>query len=74
MQFIYLGEASFYEERMNEFLAVAKSLEIKELCNASPEENNEPDELPPCDPETSTDGPYVCSIEVQCIIIVSKVN
>ena len=25
MQFIYLGEATFYEERMDEFLAVAKS-------------------------------------------------
>ena len=24
IQFIYLGEATFYEERMNEFLAVAK--------------------------------------------------
>ena len=34
MHFIYLGEASFYEERMNEFIAVAKSLEIKVLCNA----------------------------------------
>ena len=34
LQFIYLGEATFYEERMDEFLAVAKSLEIKELCNA----------------------------------------
>ena len=38
MQFIYLGEATFYEERMDEFLAVAKSLEIRELCNA--ERNN----------------------------------
>ena len=34
MQFIYLGEATCYEERMEEFLAVARSLEIKELCNA----------------------------------------
>ena len=33
IQFIYLGEASFYEERMDEFLAVAKSLQIKGLCN-----------------------------------------
>ena len=41
MQFIYLGEATFYEERMDEFLAVAKSLEIKELCNASPQPNEE---------------------------------
>ena len=29
MQFIYLGEATFYEERMDEFIAVAKSLEIR---------------------------------------------
>ena len=28
LQFIYLGEAKFYEERMNEFLSVSKSLEI----------------------------------------------
>ena len=46
MQFIYLGEATFYEERMDEFLAVAKSLEIKELCNAETEVNNEPDDGP----------------------------
>merc|ERR1711955_161964 len=31
IQFIYLGEASFYRERMNEFLNVTKSLEIKEI-------------------------------------------
>ena len=31
MQFIYLGEARFYEERMSEFLTVSKNLEIKEL-------------------------------------------
>ena len=31
LQFIYLGEASFHENRVNEFLSVAKSLEIKEL-------------------------------------------
>ena len=29
MQFIYHGKATFYGERMEEFLAVAKSLEIK---------------------------------------------
>ena len=56
MQFIYLGEATFYEERMDEFLAVAKSLQIKELCNAQPESNDEPDDKPdepsPCDPAT----------------------
>ena len=31
LQFIYLGEAKFYQERMNEFFNVAKSLEIKEI-------------------------------------------
>ena len=41
MQFIYLGEATFYKERMDEFLAVAKSLEIKQLCNAETEKNDE---------------------------------
>ena len=40
MQFIYLGKATFFEERMDEFLAVAKSLEIKELCNAKSETDN----------------------------------
>ena len=46
MQFIYLGEATFYEERMEEFLAVAKSLEIKELCNAETKPNDEPEDDP----------------------------
>jgi len=31
LQFIYLGKATFYQERMNEFLQVGKSLEIKEI-------------------------------------------
>ena len=31
MQFIYLGQAKFYEERMSEFLMVSKNLEIKDL-------------------------------------------
>ena len=31
LQFIYLGEATIYQERMNEFLSTAKSLEIKEI-------------------------------------------
>ena len=55
MQFIYLGEATFYEERMNEFLAVAKSLEIKELCNAETEDelNYGPSS---CGPETQTEN------------------
>jgi len=31
LQFIYLGEATIYHERMNEFLNVAKNLDIKEI-------------------------------------------
>ena len=31
LQFMYLGQATFYLDRMNEFLDVAKSLEIKEI-------------------------------------------
>ena len=42
IQFIYLGEATISEERMDEFLAVAKSLEIGELCNAKSETYLEP--------------------------------
>ena len=60
MQFIYLGEATFYEERTDEFLAVAKSLEIKMLCNANSETNDEiydePNEPSPGDPDISTEN------------------
>ena len=31
IQFMYLGEATFYQDRMNEFLRVGKDLEVKEL-------------------------------------------
>ena len=41
MQFIYLGEATFYKEKIGEILAVAKSLKIKELCSAETVLNND---------------------------------
>ena len=31
LQFMYLGQTTFYQDRINEFLNVAKSLEIKEI-------------------------------------------
>ena len=31
LEFIYLGQATFYQDRMNEFLYMAKNLEIKEI-------------------------------------------
>ena len=40
LQFMYLGEATFHQGRMNEFLNVAKSLEVKEL-NEGVTENDE---------------------------------
>ena len=56
LQFIYLGEATFYEERMNEFLEVARSLEIKTLCDADKDEaDNEPPPNSLNSPEKSTD-------------------
>ena len=53
MQFIYLGEATVYQEQMDEFLAVAKSLEIKELCDAETKTYDEPEDQPSeSDPDT----------------------
>ena len=55
LQFIYLGEATFYKEKMDKFMDVAKSLEIKELCNTDTVPNNEPDvKLSLCDPNSTT--------------------
>ena len=31
LQFMYLGEGKFYQERMREFVKVAKDLEVKEI-------------------------------------------
>ena len=50
LQFMYYGQATFYQDRMNEFITVAKSLEVKEIskdveCNASePPQNYESNE------------------------------
>ena len=67
IQFIYLGEATFYEERMDEFLAVAKSLEIKELCNADPVKTDEPKEEPLMI-ETNDDLNYEPSLDPETYI------
>ena len=51
LQFIYLGQATIFQERMNEFINVAKSLEIKEISkdiedpNSAPEPQNTKNEL-----------------------------
>merc|ERR1712189_12985 len=41
LQFMYLGQATFYHDRMNEFLNVAKSLEIKEISKDVEHEDEE---------------------------------
>ena len=44
IQFIYLGEATLYEDRTNEFLSIAKLLEITALCQTETETNDELDD------------------------------
>ena len=43
LQFIYLGEARFYQERLGDFIKVAKDLEVEGISDGveSPEENEE---------------------------------
>ena len=67
LEFMYLGVATFYQERMNEFLNVAKSLEIKEIskdiefndgnvCNEEPDTpENEENIEEEAEPQTNTD-------------------
>ena len=51
LEYMYLGVATFYQERMNEFLNVAQNLEIKEISedakiedeNSSTEDQNKSD-------------------------------
>ena len=40
LEFMYLGVATFYQERMNEFLNVANNLEIKEISKDVIDEQN----------------------------------
>ena len=44
LQFMYLGEARFYHERMKEFLKVAQDLEVKEISGGSEPPSNETEE------------------------------
>ena len=57
IQFIYLGQATFNEERINELLAVGRSLEIKDLCYAVTETDDiaQDDETSPCVLDASTE-------------------
>ena len=41
LQFMYLGQATFFHDRMNDFLNVAKSLEIKEISKDVDYDNTE---------------------------------
>jgi len=65
LQFMYLGQATIYQDRMNEFLDVAKSLEIKEISkdvecdDVDAFKGQESDEISQVDNET----------DVNCILI-----
>ena len=43
LQFMYLGEGRFYQERMGEFIKVAKDLEVKEISKGVDMQNEEED-------------------------------
>ena len=43
LQFMYLGEGRFYQERMGEFIKVAKDLEVKEISKGVDMQNEEKD-------------------------------
>ena len=55
LQFIYLGEATFYHVRMNEFLNVAKALDIKEIGKNVVDEVEEQEDLDGSDVNKSND-------------------
>ena len=42
LEFMYLGKATFYESRMEEFLKVANDLEIKEISNGVEIQDSKP--------------------------------
>ena len=53
LEFMYLGVATFYQERLNEFLNVAKSFEIKEMCKNTDLDCHENDVEPSVNTEES---------------------
>ena len=44
IQFLYLGKATFYQDKMNDFLSAAKNLQVKEIAAGleMDEPSNEP--------------------------------
>merc|ERR1712126_305945 len=49
LQFMYLGQATFFQERMNDFFNVAKSLEIKEISKNDKSDGADPTQEYSCD-------------------------
>ena len=41
VKFMYLGEATFYEDKMEDLLSVARNLQIKQLCETNLEEESQ---------------------------------
>ena len=61
LEFMYLGVATFYQERMNEFIDVAKTLEIKEISKnvefVEVDESNEEPEISETENVAEADQP-----------------
>ena len=55
LQFMYLGQATFFHDRMNDFLNVAKSLEIKEISKDVDFDNTEQLQEKECEQNFKTD-------------------
>ena len=43
VHFMYLGETTFYDDKMKDLLAVARNLQIKQMCDTIVKEENQKD-------------------------------
>ena len=89
LQFMYLGEATFYQERMNELLSVANNLEIKEISKdlhvdeeqqeenerlCSTEDKKAKADLLLCAPQTSDEDRYTTYLGIRQFIGDSQIQ
>lgn len=63
LNFMYLGHASFDESRINEFLAVAEELRVKELCNYNDSVSQNSNDPSPLAKDESGEGTEVGVIQ-----------
>ena len=63
LQFMYLGQSTFYQNRMKEYLNVAKSQEIKEISKENNENNQRDNEISKKDKSTTNESYDLDKIE-----------